>query len=111
MKQKLSKGEITAQTPQNVQSKESVYTDNKTFDEVFAIMDNDFGEVPCYYDPETRCFNAGNDLEIEDTPEDWSEDMILDAWMTYRRHCSTYGFMCISYDQIPIFEQLFREEE
>ena len=76
-----------------------------------VIFDDDFGDVYCYYDPETKCFNAGNVLVIVNTPNDWSKDMVLDAWMTYRRHCNTYGFMTIFYNQIPVLEQMIAEEE
>ena len=78
---------------------------------VCSIKDEDYGRVDCFYYPNTKFFMCGNDLVIKDTPEDWTEDMIQEAWSTYRRHSNTYGYMVVDYDQIPELEQILSQED
>lgn len=78
---------------------------------VCSIKDEDYGRVDCFYNPNTKLFMCGNDLAIMNTPEDWTEDIIQEAWSTYRRHSNTYGYMVVDYDQIPELEQILSQED
>lgn len=78
---------------------------------VCSIKDEDYGRVDCFYNPNTKLFMCGNDLAITNTPEDWTEDMIQEAWSTYRRHSNTYGYMAVGYDRISELEQILSQED
>ena len=71
------------------------------------IEDDDFMDpVEVYYYPETKAIVAES-LTIKDVPEDYSFNRIMDAWLLYKRHNSSYGHISIHYERIPEGDSLF----
>ena len=74
--------------------------------EIFYFIDDDYGEVKGIYNRDNAVLTA-DDLIISNVPTDFSMEMLFDAWASFKRHYQEYGALWLSYDQIPIIEQLY----